>query len=215
MTIHLDQERLSYISVPKSACTSLKLFFFEIENGVPFRPFTVSGKSWQVHDVAPSIPFAKLPRQRIETHARIAVVRSPVDRVISCYANKVVSKKTFARPKIAEKLVDLGLPVAPTVNEFVAKLEAYREAVPLIRDHTRRLGYYLGPDPAYYARLFAMTELADLADFVADHLGRPVPALSHVQVSRSEDLATELTADNRRAIETLYARDLELYGRYM
>ncbi len=44
MTVILQEFALSYLPVPKIACTSLKTFFYEIENG--HQPFGVLFDQW-------------------------------------------------------------------------------------------------------------------------------------------------------------------------
>ena len=46
MPIVLDDLKLSYTPVPKTACTSLKMVFFDIENGREFVPFRHNGREF-------------------------------------------------------------------------------------------------------------------------------------------------------------------------
>ena len=74
MTVILDAQKLTYVAVPKVACTSTKTMLFEVENGFAFQPFHANGRGFYIHDFYPSIKFGKLPKARIADHTRLAVV---------------------------------------------------------------------------------------------------------------------------------------------
>jgi hypothetical protein len=80
MTVILGKHKLSYILVPKVACTSLKAFFFEVENGLPFRDFRTSGRPWWIHQFYPNSRHAR----RRDHGAREARTRSRVEASQYC-----------------------------------------------------------------------------------------------------------------------------------
>ncbi len=83
MTVFLWKHKLSYIAVPKVACTSVKAMLFEVENGRPFQRCVANGKVFHVHLYYPTLQFTDLPRARIADHARFALVRDPIGRFLS------------------------------------------------------------------------------------------------------------------------------------
>lgn len=214
MTISLSDHPLTYVSVPKCACTSLKSFFFEIENGRAFVNFRLNGKTYHVHQFARSVPFADLDERTMLNHKRIAVVRDPVSRIVSCYANKVVRGRALDRPAQRVFLEERKLSATPSIGTFVRDLRLYKEASPYIRHHSRPLHYFLGRDPTVFDRIFPIRALAEVRTYVEDIVG-PVPALPHFQKSRSATFESELTAAERSEIERLYAKDISLFGAYM
>ncbi|MFN4098218.1 MAG: sulfotransferase family 2 domain-containing protein, partial [Pararhodobacter sp.] len=162
MSAILDEFKLAYVAVPKVACTSLKTMMFEVENGFPFRPFTTSGTAWWIHDFYTSIPFADLPHDRIADYRCIGVVRDPVQRLLSCYSNRVVHHRELSRDKARRPLREADLPFSPDLSTFVANLAGYMAAVPSIHHHARPMVDYLGHDPSYFDRVYTMAELPEL-----------------------------------------------------
>ena len=77
MSVFLWKKNLTYVSIPKVACTSIKHMFFEIENGRPFQPFKISGQFWHIHNFYRGYAFEDLPHPRIADHRRLTVVRDP------------------------------------------------------------------------------------------------------------------------------------------
>lgn len=216
MAVHLPNQKLTYFSVPKVACSSLKNFFFEIENGFPFQRFKMNGKSYGIHQFAKSERFSQIPREAIEGHVKIAVVREPSRRILSCYRNKVVGLKDLHRIKFTEEQKKMGLVADPSLENFIDLLPHYQSISWSVRHHSRPLAFFLGKDPTFYDRLFAMNQLPDLVDFVSRIVG-DVPALRHANKTKSSNQAlSQATIDSiNRKIEDMYAEDINLYGRYM
>ncbi|MFD0981599.1 sulfotransferase family 2 domain-containing protein [Tropicimonas aquimaris] len=214
MTFYLKKHDLTYVSVPKCACTSLKQFFFHIHNGFEFRRFNINGQTYTIHKLASSIPFENLDTKSTRNHRKIAVVREPVGRLVSCYANKVVDGRILEKPKVARNLERRGLSTTPTIHDFVRDLSAYQAASPNILHHSRPLSYFLGRDPSYFDKLFSLREMSSLIEYVADVVGE-VPSLPHSQKSTSSDVAKQITSEDRERIEKIYAEDLEIFGQWM
>jgi hypothetical protein len=67
MGCHLDRYGLSYFPVPKCACSSLKAFFFELENGRPFQNYRANGKVIHIHHVYRTLPFETTRHRPVPT----------------------------------------------------------------------------------------------------------------------------------------------------
>ena len=212
MAYLLSEHRLAYFPVPKCACTSLKQLFFAVENGFPFRRFRVQGKKWGVHDLVASDGFSATDHAAIAEWCRIAVVRDPVSRVASCYADKVVAKQALARLDPEAELG--GLPVAPSFADFVRHLPEYQRRSVVIAKHTRPLSFFLGRDPAYFDRLVPLRDLAALAAFVTAHTNTDA-VLPHRMQSPRQALPADPSHRELRRIEDLFAEDLEIFGRFL
>ena len=211
MAIHLSRHKISYFSVPKCACTSLKHFFFEIENGFPYRAFSMNGKMYHIHEFTPSPDFATIRKGAISDHLKVAVVRDPVKRIVSCYANKVVAQGALKRARISDAQAEAGIVRKPTIAQFVRDLETYQSLSPMIRHHSRPLSFFLGRRPEYFDRLFRMDQLPELVELVAARVDR-VPELRHAQKSKSSDVVVALSSEDRRRIEERFSEDLEIFG---
>ena len=211
MTAILDEFKLSYVAVPKVACTSIKTMLFEVENGFAFQHFSASGRSFWIHDFYKSVPFGDLKHAAMADHRRLAVVRDPVRRLLSCYSNRVLHHRELSRDKARKPLRTADLPFNPDLPTFVAHLEGYMAAVDSIRHHALPMVAYLGHDPAYYARVFGMSELDAFVEEVRVASGREV-ALGRLQTGGPKIDPEALSAAETRRLQAFYAEDYALYG---
>ena len=211
MSVILDSLAFAYVAVPKVACTSIKTMMFEVENGFPFPSFTASGRAWWIHDFYRSIPFSELPKDRIASYRRVAVLRDPVQRLLSCYGNRVVHNRELSREKARRPLRDAGLPFDPDLSTFVAHLEGYMQAVASIHHHARPMVDYLGDDAGYYTRLYRMRELGALVDDIQTLTGRRFE-LQRLQRGGPSIPEDALSAAETARLRTFYAADYDAYG---
>ena len=196
---------LAYFSVPKVACTSIKMMMYELETGVPARDDIAAGRMGVIHDAVKSLPYGQYVKRDLDGHATFAVVRDPVSRIESCYRDKVLGEKMMHLLLDREAFERLGLEERPSFADFVARLEDYRAASGLIRHHSQPLPMFLGLKPAFFDALFGMHRLGELADWVSERVGGPVE-IGHA--NRTERPAEGLAGPRERdEIERLYARD--------
>lgn len=210
----LHKHAFSYLPVPKAACTSLKTMFFEVENGFPFRPFSASGKQWWIHEFYQTVPFEYLDHDAMADHRRIAVLRDPVRRLLSCYGNRVVHHRELSKEKARKPLKRAGLPFNPDLPTFIAHLAAYCDAVPSIYHHAMPMVTYLGRDPSYFSRLYRMDELDQLVADVSAIAGMPL-ALQRLQTGGPRIEPESLGAQEMARLKEFYADDYALYGRHL
>jgi len=212
--MHVFKHQLTYLSVPKCACTSLKLFLFEVENDFRFRRFKVNRKTYGIHNLVRSIPFGKLPQERITGHHKIAVVRHPVGRIVSCYESKILSGGQHQVKGIDEtEFLDAGLPLLPSLAEFVDRLEAYQKASKMILQHSRPLSYFLGQDPGWFDRIYGMFEIEQLNDDVRRRTETNA-AVEKRNAAKVKADPSEITPEVIAKINHRYASDHTIFGRW-
>ncbi|MFC7704281.1 sulfotransferase family 2 domain-containing protein [Plastorhodobacter daqingensis] len=214
MSAFVNDYKISYFSVPKVACTSLKSAFFQLENDRAFQNFRVNGIWKYIHHFYPSINFERAPHDAIAGHARFALVRDPVERAVSCYRNRVVHYRELAPGRISEEHVQKGAIPDPDLEHFLCNLKLYRQASVSIRHHTDPFTFYLGTDPAYYDTIFAMRDIADFAARIARITGKPFP-LPHEQTGGPRIDATSISKRAANRTRRLYEQDYEVFGRFM
>lgn len=94
--IYLPEQNLVYIPIPKNACTSIKQALHEIEFGYLFNANLLEFNDYQeIHEYYQLRPhaFTGVNRLKRKTNVtRFAVIRDPVERLISCYRNRVLDK---------------------------------------------------------------------------------------------------------------------------
>lgn len=213
MTAILDKHKLTYVSVPKVACTSLKSLFFEVENGVPFQSFRVEGKPWHIHRLYKGRLFTALPDRRIADHTRLTVVRDPVRRVLSCYSNRVIHHRELSPKQAGAKLAKAGLPTNPDLATFIDRQAEYRRAVQKIHGHARPMVDNLGSDPAWFTRVYRFDELSVFAEDVCRHTGAKAE-LRRMQTGGPKIDPADLTPQQAAKIRDYYAADYEAFGHY-
>jgi len=207
----LIDAKLAYFFVPKVACTSLKTMFFELENGHSFTPYAVNGKRKTIHSLYGTSLFADLKRREFQDYTRLALVRDPVARVVSCYKDKILKKNLLSKPLVRKKLKRRDLPTQPSISEFVTHLDVYRKVSPAIRHHSHSLCTHLGKNPDYFTQIFPFSDMEGLVAEIARVTGK-TPVLPHMQKgAQSEEPIVPSEADVAR-IHEIYAEDYEVYG---
>ncbi|TDL75024.1 hypothetical protein E2L08_15595 [Palleronia sediminis] len=217
MGVHIDKFGLSYFSVPKVACSSLKHFLFQIENGFAFRNFWANGKYYTIHNVCySSRPFEKEKALVGKDKFTFAVVRDPVSRFISAYRDKVAGRCIAPARDLTDRDRDNGMVPEPDLGTFVANLERYRDLSPEVRRHTEPMTFYLGTDPAFFDRIYGMRELDEVVEDVRQRVGGTVPALPHRNASTPpEGGAQDLSDRQDAAVRNYYAEDYRIFGAWV
>jgi hypothetical protein len=206
MVMQIKRAGLTYVSVPKCACSSLKHFVHHVITGEPFPKPQKGVKKRTVHHAYPAHAFDEVPDN---AEGLIALVREPVGRIVSCHTNKIDNQGGI-RVVTDEALEARGLPRNPDLDVFVDNLNAYREVSPEIRRHTQPLSWALGTDPDRFEALFDFSEIDAFADFVNRRAGTTV-TLGHYNRSKP---ATHPASDGvRQKIRDLFAEDFALFGR--
>lgn len=171
MAYILDRYNLAYFPVPKTACTSLKSYFYEIEHGAPFIPYRGDDERMiYIHNkIFSSSFFGEARAECLASCHRIAVVRDPVERFVSAYANRVLHHKELSAAALNTPLGEaLGLLPTPAFELFVERLDEYRLASWSISHHTNPASYFLGPDLGYFHKTYKFSEIGQLhADICA------------------------------------------------
>ena len=214
MTVFLWDHKLTYVSVPKVACTSLKHMFFEVENKRPFKAFTTNGKFHHIHHFYKGYAFSDLPQDRIADHIKLTVVRDPVRRLLSCYANRVVYHQELSLQKAGPALLQAGLQPDPDLSLFLERLDDYCAAVGTINHHARPMVQILGRDPAFFDEIFAIERLSDFTHMVGQIVGRDLTA-PHMQTGGPKIGPDALTPAQEAAIRRRYGEDYDIWGRYL
>lgn len=217
MTVHLGDSGVSYFSVPKCGCTSLKSLFFEHVHGLTFEEAkadahpAVGDVEW-VHGVYPSLQFAKTAAAAPAGGWRFAVIRDPFGRIVSCYRNRVRAGKARRQMQArADRLRAKGLSPEPSLEEFIERLPRYRRMIGDIRGHSMPLSHFLGTDPAYFDRIYTLRDMDVLHDDLRARLG-PLPPLPHLQTRGPGMSVHDLSRAARDRIARVYAEDIELFG---
>ena len=183
MAFVVEKYQLAYFPVPKIACTSLKQMFYLLQNGSDFEPRSaMHGNLRNIH-VGPFRTRSFYDKDGVDLSQafRIAVVRDPLDRLYSAYANRVITHKELSEQALAKtKASAIGLRPDPDFMSFVNDLDGYRLVSPSIRHHTDPMTYFLGPSCDYYHKVYRINQLDQLVADVRQQTG-VMCALPHEQ----------------------------------
>lgn len=215
MAIIIDKHKFSFFFVPKVACTSIKYMCFEIENGRPFEPYMANGVMKYVHEaVYPGRRFWEVPHKAIEDHVRLAVVRDPIARFLSCYSNRVVHHQELSFNKAGPRLKKFGLKPDPTLAEFANQFGIYRKCSESIRHHTAPMSNFLGKNAEYYTEIYNLKDIGACVDRISAIVGRPLELGRH-QTGGPKMSESDLTPAQIDKLKQFYAVDYNTYGSYL
>lgn len=127
----VDALRLAYLSVPKAACSSIKLALGKAA-GIPFSPdqdllFIHAHPQW--HWQKNKLADAQ------SAYTKFSFVRNPFDRLVSCYRDKINFTPTPVRPKPIYADYFFLLPAYSTFADFVERISKIPD--PLADNHIK------------------------------------------------------------------------------
>ncbi|MEM8740423.1 MAG: sulfotransferase family 2 domain-containing protein [Pseudomonadota bacterium] len=168
MTAVIEAHKLVYFSIPKVASTSLKELFFHVMTG---KPFEHDGRG--VHyEAFKTEAFYRHDHAAYAEYTRIAVVRDPIKRILSCYTNRVLQTGRLSPDQIDMVAAErLGVTADPGIRKFILNLDKYRALSNSIRNHSQPTAYFLGPDLGYFHRVFPIEALGDMVAFLEERTG--------------------------------------------
>lgn len=164
----LDQARVVCSPVPKSASTSLKQLFQQLEpDAGGERAHQRFGGERMRGD------RLRLAELDLDRYYRFAVVRDDIDRFVSYHRRNVEQSESLRR---AGHGLDhyLGLSTTPSLDELATNLAHYQYVFLDVRHHTLPTRAFLHADPAFYDDVFAVDEIGELARRLSEHTGMDV-----------------------------------------
>ncbi len=201
MTITVPALGLAYFAVPKNACTTLKHACFALNTGRAFETWLdADGRPMHIHDTPGYLSPWMTPEGLASTAglARLAVIRDPIRRLVSCWKNRVRHYCELSAEVVgAELLAAHGLQPTPPFAVFIERLTEYRAISRAIAHHTELQVAFLGRDPAVFAHIRRVEDMPALVALLSDLAGRPV-TLGHDQTGGSEFPDPEIDAATRR-----------------
>lgn len=199
---------IGYQAIPKVACTSIKEAFFKLIVGQPFNPSHFAG--------ADGIHGYFYARQQDVTHAafRFVVVRDPIKRFLSAFANRVLHHQELSRkyletlpPRLGIELE--GFPFEPNLAQFVEHFADYRR-VPTIDHHFRPFSEFCAPLSAF-DKVYTFEELDRLQADLSHRIGRPL-RLPHSQSGGPKITPRDLSHKVFDRLVEMYAADYAMLG---
>jgi hypothetical protein len=144
---------------------------------------------------------------------RIIILRDPLERFVSMFANKVHHQKRLTRQIIDCHLASAPckhqIPEHPDIHQFIRHFSEYNK-VPLIRHHAKPQHEFMdGHSLDYFTHIFFVDKMDLFFHFLEDITGKPVPHYKK-QTSQKEKFLPLLGPQEIDWIHTLYANDFTL-----
>ena len=237
--IWMEEIGSAFIYIPKTACTSWKLFLWQLNGNTLSSEISYSN----VHNENTiKLPYVyKMNRNRQEEFVNelnkgkisvCSVVREPYSRVLSGYLDKILKHKnpnsSFSRLIIPEikRYHDLEDSTAPTFLQFL-QWNHEKKGKELLNDHwrpaTELLGLHENNDylDNENVKLWPMTKMNEAADWFKTRFKANIDFPSSQELgtrktNTSEEQIDRYFGDQEKVVfESIYKQDLSLYQSIM
>jgi hypothetical protein len=206
MVIAVRKHKIAYMALPKAACSSVKAAIAQIDDEKRDDGGFTCDMKW--HSMYPTRRFRPHRWNALgDDWYRFCVVRDPVQRLMSCYMNRVVVREDLVNCRnIRRGIVDL--PSMPDPDFFFQNIKAYKQASSSIRHHTLPSWLFLGPDLTAYDDVFKIPELPKLAQKLQKRTGKIVRMERENATAVREKLTLDdLQPKTRRSLRKFVAKE--------
>jgi hypothetical protein len=145
---------------------------------------------------------------------RLAVVRDPLQRFLSCYSNRVMFHRELSWAHISADMQKAGAVPNPTLDQFIERLDLYREASDSIRHHCDPMIQFLGGDPSYFTRIFSIKQM-DLFTKRVQKITGSMVVPGHSQAGGKKLFVRDLAQAQRKKLREFYEEDYDIYGGFL
>ena len=137
-----------------------------------------------IHDAIPTRNFVFIPQSRYADCFKFAIVRDPIERLLSSYSNRVMFHRELDSNRVDQNIASaLHLKTPPTIDEFLLNINEYRILSSSIRHHSDPTAVFLGPNLKMFDKIYRMSELPQILDDLKKLTGR---SLSLPKIQKSE-----------------------------
>lgn len=212
--ICLPDQKLIYIPIPKNSCTTIKQAFHQIEFGRVFDTKRVENDSYvDVHDYYQKRADAFTSTDNLfsaSNHIRFAIVRDPVERLISCYRNRILDLNDLKSASVALKRMNLS--AEPDLNTFVLNLDKYRKASKSLEHHSRLQAAFLGGTLKYLDHVYRFEQVDELHELLRTRA--PYLKILNRKSGGSEVNLSQLSNEALAAANRFYRKDYQLLKKF-
>lgn len=197
--------KIGYRDIPKTACTSIKIVLYSLQFNKDFERSNHGGK--HIHQV-----MASLNQPLNNAEFKFIVVRDPIKRFLSAYANRVIFHKELSFNFISKNHPDLLDEIKvfdPDLNQFIKYLDTYLK-IKTIRHHIKPISNFLnGNDLTYFTNVYKLENLHELEKDLSNISGKKV-VFGRFQTGGPKIKINELSSEQFKKLLNFYAKDYEL-----
>ncbi len=214
-TLDIVAQKLAYFPVPKVASSSMKQMFHELEFGEKLGRKSEPDHRQGIHTAFFNTrDFYGLDLAFYQGFSRIAIIRDPVERILSAYTNRVEHLGELSEDNIDMDLAKaLNVEPDPPRHKFFQNIDKYRILSESVRHHTDPFTRFLGPDLGYYTDVYKMDQLDRLAEQISGLCGKKV-SIEHYNKRTGRAAFKWLGVKARKHLLTFCAGDYALLGGY-
>lgn len=208
--IFLAPWSIGYQPIPKVACTSIKLALFELATGEKASEGHLIGAK-HIHDY-----FGTRPEDISGAAFKFIVIRDPLARFMSGYANRVGQHRELSEAYLRSLPISLQLPLQdfvfdPTLAEFIDRFELYMR-VPAIHHHFLPMADQV-LSLETFDKVYPLEAMDALCADIGQLTGRTF-TVPREQRGSPNKRAEDLSDAQRRALLKLCERDYEMLKAY-
>jgi hypothetical protein len=212
--IALQKQQLIYIPVPKNGCTTIKQAFYRMEFGTLFDSDQPGFEPFEdIHDYYKRREAAFTDKDLLRANnefTRFAVIRDPVDRLISCYRNRVIDLGDLEGNRAPLK--KQGLSSSPDINTFVLNLRKYRKANKSIEHHSRPQSAFFSGTLSYLDKIYPIEKLDELQIFLKSY--KPALTFLSRKSGGTSFSVSDLSEEALRHAVNFYRQDYRLLSKF-
>lgn len=192
MVITVEKHKIAYMALPKAACSSVKAALAQIDDQPRDDGGFTCDLKW--HSMYPTRRFRPHRWEQYgEDWYRFCVVRDPVQRLISCYLDRVVERRELFNSRNV-RLGWVSLPAMPDPDFFLQNIQAYKGVSSTIKHHAMPSWLFLGKNLSLYDDVFTPRQLPALGAILSERSGQPVVIPRENATAKT----TKLTLDDLR-----------------
>lgn len=193
----LRKYSIGFKDIPKTASTSVKHAFYKLQYDREFEYDHINHPKKHIHWYyqSRSIQNAKL---------RIIIVRDPVDRFLSAYANRVEHHGDLSEKKI-KRMPSKDFKFDPSLDEFIKNFSTYAR-IKAIEWHTRSISKWVGGSFDMYTHVFSFEQIDEFEKLMNSETGKPFK-MQRLQKSNKNNLLSRLSPVQLQKIIDIYAED--------
>lgn len=159
-------------------------------------------------------PMSAYVRFRARDCRTFVVVRDPVERFLSAYANRIHHHDDISAGAVDRSIARmLGLPRRPDIEEFCDRFQLYCLSNDKLRRHFRLQKAYLGSDLDWFDHIYRLDETDRLAADLSEWSGQPV-TFERLQTGGPKLRFGDVPAGAQRRILAITAPDYRLLSGY-